>query len=112
MLVYLAFAIGLVVGIAFQLWHESWCLPKTNEHVVIRKFEYHHYQLIAYNSVREAIEQHTDKFKLLKLKYTGSIMFENLGIFLKYKSLHGHTLKFNYDMSCFKVIDPLKANEL
>lgn len=112
MSVYLAFAIGLVVGIAFQIWHESWCLPKENEHVVIRKFEYSSYQLMAYNSAREAIEQNPDKFKLLKLKYTGCIMFDNLGLQLKYKSLHGHTLKFNYDMSRFDVIDPPKANEL
>ena len=37
-------------------------------------------------------------------------MFDNLGLQLKYKSLHGHTLKFNYDMTRFDVIDPPKDN--
>ena len=110
MLTYLAFAIGLVVGAAFHAWHENWCLPKIGEYIVIRKFEYHSHQLIAYNTAREAIEQNPDKFKLLKLKYTGCIIFDNLGLQLKYKSLHGHTLKFNYDMSRFDVVDPPKEN--
>ena len=111
-MLYLVLILGIVIGITVKSWHESWSSPKENEHVVIRKFEYSSYQLIAYNSVREAIEQNADKFKLLKLKFTGNVVFDNLGIFVKYRSLHGHTLKFNYDMSRFDVIDPPKANEL
>lgn len=111
-MMYLVLILGIIIGIAVKSWHESWSTPKENEHVVIRKFEYSSYQLVAYNSVREAIEQNADKFKLLTLKFTGSVVFDNLGIFLKYKSLHGHILKFNYDMSHFDIIDPPKANEL
>lgn len=113
MIIYFAFALGLVVGIAFNEWRNSWMFSKDPSiHVIVRKFEYDSQQMMAYNTAREAAEHNTDKFKLLKLKYTGNVMFDNRGIYMKYKSLHGHTIKFNYDMARFEIVDPPKANEL
>lgn len=112
-MIYLVLIVGIILGIALHAWHDSSSISRSpDQHIVVRRFEYDSQQMTAYNSAREAIEHNTDKFQLLKLKYLGNIMFDNRGIFMKYRSLHGHMLQFNYDMSRFEVIDPPKANEL
>lgn len=112
-MIYLVLIVGIILGIALHAWHDSLPISRSpDQHVVVRRFEYDSQQMIAYNSAREAIEHNTDKFQLLKLKYLGNAVFDKRGILMKYRSLHGHTLKFNYDMSRFDVIDPPKANEL
>lgn len=42
-MMYLVLIIGIIIGIAVKSCHESWHLPKDNEHIVIRKFEYSSY---------------------------------------------------------------------